>query len=268
MIMIKKSNLKLLILSHFFSVIILCVVGCYFIYSTDLTVMENRKFAAEILIFLSIITTTVNIGIVIFSNRNNIKLYNELDKLATFCRTHDIREGANQLRQLDKLGKKMNLIFDLINETGEKRKQKLASMYQIIDYLMINSDKNILITNVIGDIQFCSHKFSTVTKIDSDLIRSLINGGAYDEPKTVHLAALEGDKRSIIALPTDSTREGITSILLASTMNIPITNEYRKLENTINVEGLNGYAAKPYNVYVYEPDAGIGSDEVHVIELG
>lgn len=105
-------------------------------------------------------------------------------------------------------------------------------------------------------------------EINSDLIRSLINGGAYDEPKILRLAALEGDKRSIIALPADSTREGITSILLASTMNIPITNEYKKLENTINVEGLNGYAAKPYNVYVYEPDAGIGSDEVHIIELG
>ena len=105
-------------------------------------------------------------------------------------------------------------------------------------------------------------------EINSALIRSLINGGAYDEPKTLRLSALEGDKRSIIALPADSTREGITSILLASTMNIPITNEYRKLENTINVEGLNGYTAKPYNIYVYEPDAGIGSDEIHVIELG
>ena len=233
MIMIKKSNLKLLILSHFFSVIILCIVGCYFIYSTDLTVMENRKFAAEILIFLSIITTTVNIGIVIFSNRNNIKLYNELDKLATFCRTHDIREGANQLRQLDKLGKKMNLIFDLINETGEKRKQKLASMYQIIDYLMINSDKNILITNVIGDIQFCSHKFSTVTKIDSDLIRTYRISDLLEMSINQILSDFERKKTTDIALKNQILKFDDTSKKIKEVHILPIFDSDNIVSNMI-----------------------------------
>ena len=233
MIMIKKSNLKLLILSHFFSVIILCVVGCYFIYSTDLTVMENRKFAAEILIFLSIITTTVNIGIVIFSNRNNIKLYNELDKLATFCRTHDIREGANQLRQLDKLGKKMNLIFDLINETGEKRKQKLASMYQIIDYLMTNSDKNILITNVIGDIQFCSHKFSTVTKIDSDLIRTYRISDLLEISINQILSDFERKKTTDIALKNQILKFDDTSKKIKEVHILPIFDSDNIVSNMI-----------------------------------
>lgn len=233
MIMIKKSNLKLLILSHFFSVIILCVVGCYFIYSTDLTIMENRKFAAEILIFLSIITTTVNIGIVIFSNRNNIKLYNELDKLATFCRTHDIREGANQLRQLDKLGKKMNLIFDLINETGEKRKQKLASMYQIIDYLMTNSDKNILITNVIGDIQFCSHKFSTLTKIDSDLIRTYRISDLLEISINRILSDFERKKTTDIALKNQILKFDDTSKKIKEVHILPIFDSDNIVSNMI-----------------------------------
>lgn len=233
MIMIKKSNLKLLILSHFFSVIILCIVGCYFIYSTDLTIMENRKFAAEILIFLSIITTTVNIGIVIFSNRNNTKLYNELDKLATFCRTHDIREGANQLRQLDKLGKKMNLIFDLINETGEKRKQKLASMYQIIDYLMTNSDKNILITNVIGDIQFCSHKFSTVTKIDSDLIRTYRISDLLEISINRILSDFERKKTTDITLKNQILKFDDTSKKIKEVHILPIFDSDNIVSNMI-----------------------------------
>lgn len=173
MIMIKKSKLNFLILSFFFSIITLCIAGCYLIYSADLTIAENRKFSAEILIFLSILTVTIDIFIVIFTKQRNIKIYSELDKLTTFCRTHDIRESSNQLRHLDILGKKMNLIFDLINETGEKRKQKLASMYQIIDYLVFNSDKNMLITNVVGDVQFCSKKISTFTGIDSDIFRTL-----------------------------------------------------------------------------------------------
>ena len=195
--------------------------------------MENRKFAAEILIFLSIITTTVNIGIVIFSNRNNIKLYNELDKLATFCRTHDIREGANQLRQLDKLGKKMNLIFDLINETGEKRKQKLASMYQIIDYLMTNSDKNILITNVIGDIQFCSHKFSTVTKIDSDLIRTYRISDLLEMSINQILSDFERKKTTDIALKNQILKFDDTSKKIKEVHILPIFDSDNIVSNMI-----------------------------------
>jgi hypothetical protein len=195
--------------------------------------MENRKFAAEILIFLSIITTTVNIGIVIFSNRNNTKLYNELDKLATFCRTHDIREGANQLRQLDKLGKKMNLIFDLINETGEKRKQKLASMYQIIDYLMTNSDKNILITNVIGDIQFCSHKFSTLTKIDSDLIRTYRISDLLEISINRILSDFERKKTTDIALKNQILKFDDTSKKIKEVHILPIFDSDNIVSNMI-----------------------------------
>ena len=185
------------------------------------------------MIFLSIITTTVNIGIVIFSNRNNIKLYNELDKLATFCRTHDIREGANQLRQLDKLGKKMNLIFDLINETGEKRKQKLASMYQIIDYLMTNSDKNILITNVIGDIQFCSHKFSTVTKIDSDLIRTYRISDLLEISINQILSDFERKKTTDIALKNQILKFDDTSKKIKEVHILPIFDSDNIVSNMI-----------------------------------
>lgn len=200
MIIIKKSRLKFLIISHFFSVIILCAVGCYFIYTSDLTIADNRKFCAEILIFLSILTATVNFIIVIFTNQHNIKLYAELDKLATFCRTHDIKEGTSQLRHLDILGKKMNLIFGLINETGEKRKQKLASMYQIIDYLALNSDKNVLITNVVGDVQFCSQKFSDVIGIYPDMLRTLRISDLINVSMNQILSSVEREKTTNITL--------------------------------------------------------------------
>ena len=231
--MIKKAKLKLLILSHFLSIIILCIVGCYFIYSADLTIMENRKFTAEILIFLSIITTTVNIGIVIFSNRNNTKLYNELDKLATFCRTHDIREGSGQLRHLDELGKKMHLIFDLINETGEKRKQKLASMYQIIDYLVLNSDKNMLITNVIGDVQFCSQKLSALINIDPDLLRIQRISDLINVSMNQILSGLERKKTTGISLKNQIFKYDDTIKKIKEVYIIPIYDSDNIVSNMI-----------------------------------
>jgi hypothetical protein len=231
--MIKKSKLNLLVLSCFLSVIALCIVGCYFIYSADLTDSQNRKFCAEILIFLSILLLTVITVITIYALRQNTRIYLELDKLATFCRTHDIREGAGQLRHLDKLGKKMSMIFDLINETGEKRKQKLASMYQIIDYLMTNSDKNILITNVIGDIQFCSHKFSTVTKIDSDLIRTYRISDLLEISINRILSDFERKKTTDIALKNQILKFDDTSKKIKEVHILPIFDSDNIVSNMI-----------------------------------
>lgn len=213
MIMIKKSRLRFLIISNFVSIIVLCVIGCGFIYTADLTIAENRKFCAETLIFVSILTITIDFIIVIFTNRHNTKLYTELDKLATFCRTHDIKEGTSQLRHLDVLGKKMNLIFDLINETGEKRKQKLASMYQIIDYLALNFDKNVLITNVVGDIQFCSQKLSDIIDIYPDILRTLRISDLIGVSMNQILSGVERKKATSVTLKnqvlkyTDITRK-------------------------------------------------------------
>lgn len=233
MIMIKKSRLHFLVVSHLFSIITLCIIGCYFIYTKDLTIIENQKIAAETLIFFSLLITTINIIVVFFTQLHTKKIYSELDKLTTYCRTHDIREGANQLRQLDNLGKKMNLIFELINETGEKRKQKLASMYQIIDYLMITSDKNILITNVIGDIQFCSHKFSAVTKIDSDLIRTHRISDLLEISINQILSDFERKKTADIALKNQNLKYDDTNKKIKELHILPIYDSDSIISNMI-----------------------------------
>lgn len=233
MIMIKKSKLNLLVLSCFLSVIALCIVGCYFIYSADLTDSQNRKFCAEILIFLSILLLTVITVITIYALRQNTRIYLELDKLATFCRTHDIREGAGQLRHLDKLGKKMSMIFDLINETGEKRKQKLASMYQIIDYLALNSDKSILITNVIGDIQFCSKKFSDINKIDADMLRIQRISELINVSMNHILSGIERKKTAVVILKNQVLKYEETTKKIKEIQILPIYNSDNVVSNMI-----------------------------------
>lgn len=106
-----------------------------------------------------------------------------------------------------------------------------------------------------------------VGEINSTLIRSLENGGKYNDKKILTLIASKPCTRSIIAIPENNNRGGLVSAILKSSLNIPITSEYKKLENTVLVEGVNGYTAIPYNVWVYEPGAGIGADEIHEIVL-
>lgn len=104
-------------------------------------------------------------------------------------------------------------------------------------------------------------------EINSALIRSLTNGGAYNGKKSLTLKAADkpGVKRFIIAYPASSTRGGLSEVLLTSTMNLDIKAKYVQQAN-VNVEGLNGYDATPYKILVYSP-AEIGADEVHAITL-
>lgn len=100
--------------------------------------------------------------------------------------------------------------------------------------------------------------------LTSELIRSLNKGGAYNEEKIITINA-KNAKRIIIAYPADSTREGLKSALLTSSMNLNITSLYKEKFN-IRVSGANGYKPILYKVFVYEP-AELDSNEIHQIKL-
>lgn len=105
--------------------------------------------------------------------------------------------------------------------------------------------------------------------LNSEFIRgNLINGGAYNGSKTLTFTAseLEGVKRFLIAIPASSVRGGVTSATITSSMNADATSDYILLQDTVNVEGANGYSEVPYKIWVYEP-ASIASTEVHSVVL-
>lgn len=108
---------------------------------------------------------------------------------------------------------------------------------------------------------------------DSALIRGLTNGGAYDGSKTLTFTAaeLDGVKRFIIAIPSNSItgdRTGIVSANITSSMNADALEFYEELGTTVAVQGANGYATTAaYRVWIYEPTS-IASEEVHSVVLG
>ena len=103
--------------------------------------------------------------------------------------------------------------------------------------------------------------------VTSAIIRSLTKGGAYDTEKTLTVKAADvaGAKRIIVAYPANTTRGGLNSVLLTSSMNMNITSIYKEQIN-VEVEGANGYTAIPYKVFIYEP-AELSSTEIHQIKL-
>ena len=106
--------------------------------------------------------------------------------------------------------------------------------------------------------------------LDSKTIRSLTNGGAYDGSKTLSFTAanLEGVKRFIIAIPDSSTRSGVSSATITSSMNADALGDYILQTAKPEVYGINENTTKvPYRVWIYEP-ASIANVEVHEVVLG
>lgn len=104
------------------------------------------------------------------------------------------------------------------------------------------------------------------TPLDSAVIRTLTAGGAYTSKKTLNVQpGASAAKQVVVAVPANSGRGGLQTVLLTSSMNADITENYVKQPN-ISVEGADGYTAIEYEVWVYQP-ASIGADEVHQITL-
>ena len=104
--------------------------------------------------------------------------------------------------------------------------------------------------------------------LNSALIKTLINGGIYDDQKIITFDASKhnGAKRFIIAIPSSSTRRGIVSARIISSMYADVMAEYKKMQYGLTIGGVNNYNPTAYDVWVYEP-ASIASNEVHEIIL-
>lgn len=105
--------------------------------------------------------------------------------------------------------------------------------------------------------------------LTSAIIRGLTAGGKYSASKTINLEpGPKGAKRVVVAIPEaqiTATRKGLKEVLLTSSMNSDITENYGSPID-VSVEGANGHTAINYKVWVYEP-ASLGSDEKHKITL-
>ena len=103
--------------------------------------------------------------------------------------------------------------------------------------------------------------------ITSDIIRNLSNSVHYNHGMDITISAknINNPTRFIIAIPSNSNRDGIVEIIMPESMNYNCTNDYVQLDNVL-VQGANNSEAIEYEVWVYAPSK-IGMNEVHRITL-
>lgn len=85
--------------------------------------------------------------------------------------------------------------------------------------------------------------------LDSAYVRSLNKSNKAYTPGTITINVPVGAQRIAVACIAGKT--GVTKVINETAMNADVTSTFVK--RTVSVEGANGYAAKEYNAWVYEP---------------
>lgn len=93
-------------------------------------------------------------------------------------------------------------------------------------------------------------------ELNSTGIRSL-SGKKGQFTKTFNLSVPEGCTQVVIALPNGHT---LTKVADQNAFGTDIVGSFVLQSPDIQVEGVNGYTAADYNVYVYAPDAALGAN--------
>lgn len=128
-------------------------------------------------------------------------------------------------------------------------------------------------STIVGYRQYFYGMSDNTDELDSAAIRALSHKStkAYTAGTTLTLNANEkaGAVRAILAIPANqitSTRKGLTKVTMPSAMDAETTGTWVLQEDTVDVEGLNGYEAIPYKVWIYQP-ASLDSTEQYKITL-
>lgn len=100
--------------------------------------------------------------------------------------------------------------------------------------------------------------------LDSAYIRTLTKSGKAYAAGSFKINVAAGTQR--IAIACISGKTGVTKVINESAMNAEVTTTFAK--QTVSVEGANGYSAKEYNVWVYEPAKPYENDATLVVTLG
>lgn len=100
--------------------------------------------------------------------------------------------------------------------------------------------------------------------LDSAAIRALGKTGKAYAAGTLTINVPVGAQR--VAIACIATAKGVTKVINETAMNADVTSTFTK--STVSVEGANGYAAKAYNVWVFEPAVAYGNAAVLKVTLG
>ena len=100
--------------------------------------------------------------------------------------------------------------------------------------------------------------------LDSAYIRGLTKSNKAYAAGTITINVASGTQRVCIAC--DATKTGVTKVINQTAMNADVTSTF--VQTTVNVEGAEGYTAKSYKVWTFEPAVPYENAATLVVTLG
>lgn len=100
--------------------------------------------------------------------------------------------------------------------------------------------------------------------LDSTYIRGLTKSGKAYAAGTITINVAAGTQRVCIAC--DATKTGVTKVINQTAMNADVTSTF--VQTTVDVEGAEGYTAKSYKVWTFEPAVPYENAATLVVTLG
>lgn len=100
-----------------------------------------------------------------------------------------------------------------------------------------------------------------MSDIDSAFIRKTTNKGSSPSNQD-NVAIAAGTKRVMVAIPQSSSK-ALTSVIDVDGMGLDVFGNFTLME--VDVEGLNGYKAKPYNVWVADNEKGLAATKYNLV---
>lgn len=100
--------------------------------------------------------------------------------------------------------------------------------------------------------------------VDSAYVRSLTKSNGAYSARTITINVAPGTQR--VAIACIAGKAGVTRVINETALNADVTGTFVK--STVNVEGANGYTAKEYNIWTFEPAEAYGKAAVLKVTLG
>ena len=102
-----------------------------------------------------------------------------------------------------------------------------------------------------------------LSNIDSEFVRATTNKGNGSSASTLNdVAIAAGTKRVMVAIPQKYSK-ALTSVIDVDGMGLDVFGNFTL--KTVNVEGLNGYEAVPYNVWVADNANGMAATKFNLV---
>lgn len=115
------------------------------------------KVSAEQLLYTAVLLAIALVSLAFLLFRRGTRVARELDRILVLTQNGLTHPGEG-LRRLGDLGARIALLVDRLSDLNRKRALKISGLSKLIDFLVDNMERNVLILDRRGEITRCSKK--------------------------------------------------------------------------------------------------------------